>query len=81
MSGEECYRVSSTAGTGDIRCPFFVAHGGREIMCEGIIPGARNSLKFETLALKENQQHCYCECNYSRCEMYLAIMHFKWPEE
>ena len=81
MSGEECYRVSSTAGTGYIRCPFFVAHGGREIMCEGIIDGARNSLKFETLAMKENQQHCYCECNYKRCEMYLAIQHFRWSED
>lgn len=81
MSGEECYRVSSTAGTREIRCPFFIAHGGREIVCEGIIPDARNSLRFETIALKENQQHCYCEKNYERCEMYLSIMHFKWPEE
>lgn len=81
MSRDEGYRISSTSGTGYIRCPYFVAHGGREIVCEGIIDGARNSLKFETLEMKDNQQHCYCENNFKRCEMYLAITHFKWQED
>ena len=75
------YKVSSTTGTGDIRCPFFVAHGSREIVCEGMIDGCRNSLKFENAELKEFHQNNYCECNYKRCELYLSIMHFKWQEE
>ncbi len=74
-------RPSSTTGTGDIRCPFFVAHGAQEIICEGIIDGCRNCLKFEDRDKKEFHQHNYCEGQYKRCEMHLSIQHWKYWEE
>lgn len=75
------YRVSSTAGTGDIRCPFFVAHGSREILCEGMIDGCRSCLKFAEGAKKEFHQQNYCEKNFERCEMYISIKHWKYWDD
>lgn len=74
-------RPSSTAGTGDIRCPFFVAHGMQDIVCEGMIDGCRNCLKFEDARKKKFHQETYCENGYKRCEMYLSIQHWKYWEE
>lgn len=73
-------KLSSTARTSYITCPYFVAHGKTEIMCEGIIDGCRSSLKFEKAEGKEFHLRTYCECQYKRCEQYLSITHFKWPE-
>ena len=74
-------RPSSTAGTGDIGCPFFVAHGCREIVCEGMIDGCRSCLKFESEKQKGFHQETYCENGYERCEMYLSIKHWKYWDE
>ena len=74
-------RPSSTAGTGDIRCPYFVAHNDREIVCEGLIDGCRSCMRFRKPGCKTFHQQTYCENQYKRCEMFLAIQHFKWPEE
>ena len=74
-------RPSSTAGTGDIRCPFFVAHDDREIVCEGLIDGCRSCMRFRESAGKKFHQGNYCEGDFRRCEMYISIRHWKWPEE
>ena len=76
----ESRRPSSTAGTGDIRCPFFVAHNEQEIVCEGIIDGCRSCLRFRETAGKKFHQETYCEKEYKRCEMFLSIMHWKWDD-
>ena len=74
-------RPSSTAGTGDIRCPFFVAHSDREIVCEGLIDRCRSCMRFRDPNDKSFQQETFCEKEYKRCEMYQSIMHWKWDED
>ena len=74
-------RPSSTAGSGDIRCPFFVAHNCTEIVCEGLIEGCRSCMRFKESGRKAFHQATYCEQEYKRCEMYLSIRHWKWPDE
>lgn len=74
-------RLSSTTGTKNIVCPFFVAHHDWDIVCEGMIEGCNNCLKFKESAQKKFHQETFCENQYKRCEMYLSIMHWKWPEE
>ena len=74
--------TSATAGTRDIQCPFFVAHGRTEIVCEAVIPGATYCCtRFETEKEKKMQQETYCKNQYKRCEKYISIMHWKWPED
>ena len=73
-------RPSSTAGTGDIRCPFFVAHSEQEIVCEGMIEGCRSCLRFRETAGKKFHQDTYCEKEYKRCEMFLSIQHWRWDD-
>jgi hypothetical protein len=77
----ESRRPSSTAGSGDIRCPFFVAHSDREIVCEGMLDGCRSCLRFMNPKDKRFHQETYCEQGFRRCEMYISIRHWKWPEE
>lgn len=76
----ESRRPSSTAGTGDIRCPFFVAHNEQEIVCEGMIDGCRSCLRFRETAGKKFHQETYCEKEYKRCEMFLSIQHWRWDD-
>lgn len=74
-------RISTTANTGDICCPFFIAHGRKEIVCEGLIDGTRMCCAFEDAEEKTWHQKNYCEKSYKRCEMFCSIRHWKWPEE
>lgn len=74
-------RPSATAGTGDIRCPYFVAHSQTEIVCEGLIDDCRSVMRFRSADGKTFHQKTYCEQEYKRCEMRCAIEHFKWPED
>lgn len=74
-------RPSSTSGTGDIRCPYFVAHNDGEIVCEGLIEGCRSCMRFRKPEGKTFHQETFCENQFQRCEMYLSIQHWKWPEE
>lgn len=39
---------TSTSGTDDVWCPFFVAHGKNEIVCEGCMRGTKNVLRFSS---------------------------------
>ena len=74
-------RISTTQDTGNIRCPFFIAHGRKEIVCEGLIDECRMISNFDDQEGKQFHQHNYCEKCYERCEMYCSIMHWKWREE
>ena len=74
-------RFSATAGTGGICCPFFVAHGKNEILCEGIVPGSRSCVMWRNANEREFHERTYCENQYRRCEQYCSIMHWRWEED
>jgi hypothetical protein len=78
---EQRDRISSTMNTGMIGCPFFIAHGKTEIVCEGLIDGTKLYCSFNDAEDKKWHQYNYCEKNYQRCEIYCSIKHWKWPEE
>lgn len=74
--------TSATTGTRDIVCPFFVAHGATEIVCEAVIPGAKCACtRFKDEEKKKFHLKTYCEKRYDRCEKYISIMHWRWPED
>ena len=77
----ETNRISTTANTGNICCPFFVAHGKKEIVCEGMIEGSKNWTRFDEAEAKSWHQGNYCERNYRQCEVYCSIRHWQWPED
>ena len=74
-------RPSSTAGTGDIRCPYFIAHSEIEVICEGFFDGCRSSMRFREPKDKTFHQVTFCEKEYNRCEMCMSIEHWKYWEE
>lgn len=73
--------VSSTSQTSYVQCPFFIAHGKREIVCEGLIDGCTCCRRFDRAEDKQFQKQTYCEKEYQRCEHYLSVMHWKWADE
>ena len=77
----ETNRISTTANTGNICCPFFVAHGKREIVCEGLMDGCKTWIRFDEAEEKTWHQVTYCEHGFKKCEMYCSIRHWKWPED
>ena len=74
-------RPSSTAGTGDIKCPYFVAHSDTEIVCEGLIDRCRAAMRFRDPDDKKFHKETFCENQYKRCEMYISTDHWKYWEE
>jgi hypothetical protein len=72
---------SSTTGTGYIVCPFFIAHEKKAIFCEGLIEHTKNAIVFDSDEDKKFHQKTYCENKCTRCEIYLSVSHWKWPEE
>lgn len=78
---EQRNRLSTTSDTGNIRCPFFMAHSRTEIVCEGLIDGCSMCNRFTETENKAWHQANYCEKNYQRCEMFCSIRHWKWPED
>ena len=74
-------RPSSTTGTGEIRCPYFVAHGNMEIICEGIVDGTRTVTKFPGPEERKFHQNVFCEKCYKKCEIAAAVEHFRWAED
>lgn len=73
-------KLSSTSQTSYVQCPFFIAHGKREIVCEGLIDECTCIRRFRRSEDKEFQKKTYCEREYARCEHYLSVMHWKWEE-
>lgn len=74
--------TSTSAGTGDICCPFFRAHGDRDIICEEIVACAKCTVtRFKSLEDKKFHQQTYCEEHFKRCEIYLSIMHWRWTDD
>ena len=74
-------RSITTSGERYILCPLFRAHGATEIMCEGVVPETNSCIRFRNSAEKEWHRKTYCECKYKKCEQYLSVIHWQWPEE
>lgn len=74
--GGNPYRQSMTSGTGDIQCPFFVAHSQKAIICEADvdIPRVTQAMRFRSGAEKRKHEDIYCSGNYRMCEHYRAVM-------
>lgn len=72
---------SSTTGTSYIMCLFFIAHEKKAIFCEGLICGTKCATLFDSEEEKRFHQKTYCENKYCRCEVYLSISHWQWPDE
>ena len=72
---------SSTSGTGDIKCPFFLEHNAREVHCEGIMDGSKVIQRYCKAADKAMQCNIYCSEMYTYCEIYRMLMRAKYDEE
>ena len=73
--------TSTTAGTGAIQCPFFLAHSAHEIHCEGYVDESRVILRFKQECAKKRQILIYCCDHYKCCELYRSLMRDKYGEE
>ncbi len=74
--------IPSTRHADYIRCPLFVAHSERDVLCESHLPGGKVCInRFATKKDKETQQRCFCEGAWQRCEHYLSWKHWQWPED
>ena len=73
--------ISGTQGSGGILCPFYVANGSMDIICQGIIPDTTNQIRYKIKTDKITQQKAFCEGCYKRCEIYIAIQHFRYFNE
>ena len=71
----------SGRGANHIKCPYYIAHSDREILCEGHIPDSRITIKFRSDKQKAQQQHIFCEGCFERCEHYLTVKHFRWEDD
>lgn len=72
---------SSTSGTSEIRCPFFMAHNGHEVHCEGIMDGSKIIQRYCRASDKDKQCQIFCCEVYSYCEIYRMLMQAKYDEE
>lgn len=65
---------TATAGADDVVCPFFLAHGQKEIICEACVRGARNILRFRSRAGKQRYMRDECEQQHCTCRLYLMMI-------
>lgn len=73
--------MSSTAGTGNIKCPFFRRHGEYQISCEGVMEDSTTNVVFKTAKKKLFFLQTYCENHYEKCEYYRMLMQEKYKDE
>lgn len=72
---------STTYGTRDVLCPFFLAHGLREIHCEAYEDACRTIMRYRCAENKAEHMRIYCCARYAYCEHYRALMREKYDEE
>lgn len=72
--------TSTTACTGDTTCPFFLAHGPREIQCEGYGEGVKTIHRFVRTEGKAWWKLTYCDGGHRSCEHYRSLMVQKYDE-
>lgn len=65
--------ASTTAGTGAVRCPLFLAHKWNEIHCEGPEDGCKHILRYLEAEPKKRQMQVFCSGKYQYCEWFLVM--------
>lgn len=78
--GDARPKTSATWYAADIKCPFFRAHSRTEIRCEGFVEQSSTGMLFQRPSDKLRQQHDYCEREYTKCEIYRALMSAKYDD-
>ena len=71
MSGHK--RVSTTSGTGAVKCPHFLGHARKEIHCEGPEDDSRMILRYDTEDQKHRQFRWYCCDKWDHCEWHITL--------
>ena len=65
-----------------VQCPFYkYADGRRRITCEGFIDKSSIALLYLTRHDYETQLLSFCCEHYKKCELYIALMKYKYEEE
>lgn len=72
--------TSTTACTGDTTCPFFLAHGPREIQCEGYGEDVKTIHRFTRADGKTWWKLTYCDGGHRSCEHFRSLMVQKYDE-
>lgn len=75
---QKAEKTSSTAGTGDIACPYFISHSRTVIVCQSDLPDARTTLSFQDAEAKKTQQRIFCEQHYRKCPHYINVYRWGW---
>lgn len=56
-----------------VQCPFYVQSSERTILCEGVLPGTRDNIRFEKQKDRTTQLKKYCCGCYQMCERFNPI--------
>lgn len=56
-----------------IKCPFFRAHSGRAIGCEGITDDCTIMINFHGKAARDQHEEIFCRNRFHYCEIYRAV--------
>lgn len=70
----------STYETADFRCPFYRDSQPDVIVCEGITDDSVIHMKFKGKAERNRQATIFCKGCYEKCELYIALMMYKYGE-
>ena len=75
-------RKGGTQRNGEsILCPCFKGVTANEIWCESHVPESSVTvLRYGSKEARRKQVKLYCECNWKRCEHYLAVKHMRWED-
>lgn len=57
----------------EIKCPFYDRATDYTIICEGVIPGTMDSIRFKKSKDRTTQIKTFCCGCYERCERYAPI--------
>lgn len=63
-----------------IKCPFYSRSTSYTIICDGVIPGTMDSMRFQEARDKTTQVKTFCSGCYEKCERYAPIAS-KYEEE
>ena len=64
----------------DVQCPFYICSGAEKIVCEGILPDTKDSIKYTCPKDKAKQFWDFCCGCFEKCERYAPIAS-KYEEE
>lgn len=64
----------------DIKCPFYGRSSDYVIICEGVIPGTMDSIRFKKSKDRTTQIKTFCCGCFEKCERYAPIA-AKYEEE